>query len=366
MNKRFTFTFSLLLLVAAPAVAANLGMKQGTPDIKSAGPIAFGADGVLFIGDPLGAALFAFQTEDTDKKSAGGKYSLNGIDAKIAASLGTTADDILINDMAVNPASGTVYMSISRGRGPDAVPVIIQVTSDGEIKDFPLKDVAFAKTELNNPPENRITGEGRRRGNQRLESITDVMFEDGRVYVAGLSNEEFASKLRSIAFPFPAAMDDTSIEIYHGSHGAYETRSPVRTFALYDIDGTPHLLAAYTCTPLVKIPIDKLVPGKKVMGDTVAELGNRNRPLDMVVYEKDGEDHVLMANNARGLMKISLKDIAQADPITEPVNDKAGLEYETIESEAGVVQLDRLNDNSAVILVQTEKDGQNLATMDLP
>ena len=90
---------------------------------------------------------------------------------------------------------------------------------------------------------------------------------------------------------------DTSIEIYHGSHGAYETRSPVRTFAFYEIDGAPHLLAAYTCTPLVKIPVDKLEPGEKVMGETVAELGNRNRPLDMVVYQKDGQDHVLMANN---------------------------------------------------------------------
>jgi hypothetical protein len=366
MNKRIGFTFSLLLLAAAPAIAANLGMKQGTPDIKSVGPIAFGPDGILFIGDPLGAALFAIQTEDTGKKSADAKYSLEGIDAKIADSLGTTADDILINDMAVNPASRTVYMSVSRGRGPDAIPVIVQVSADGDIKDFPLKDVAFAKAELNNPPEDRITGEGRRRGNQRLESITDVMFDDGRVYVAGLSNEEFASKLRSIAFPFPAAMDDTSIEIYHGSHGQYETRSPVRTFALYDIDGAPHLLAAYTCTPLVKIPIDKLVPGKKVMGDTVAELGNRNRPLDMVVYEKDGKDHVLMANNARGLMKISLKDVADTKPITEPVEDKAGLEYETIKDMSGVTQLDRLNDDSAVVIVQTENAGQNLRTMPLP
>ena len=33
------------------------------------------------------------------------------------------------------------------------------------------------------------------------------MFDDGRVYVAGLSNEEFASKLRSIAFPFQADID---------------------------------------------------------------------------------------------------------------------------------------------------------------
>lgn len=365
MNKRFWLTLTLLLLVAIPAAAANLGMNKGTPDLKSAGPIAFGPDGILFIGDPLGAAIFAIDTEDTAKKSTDAKYSLQGIDKTIADSLGTTAEDILINDMAVNPASGTVYLSISRGRGPDANPVIIQVGSDGEIDQFSLTDVAFAKAELANAPENRVTGEGRRRGNQRLESITDVMFDDGRVYVAGLSNEEFASKLRSIAFPFAAASDDTSIEIYHGSHGQYETRSPVRTFAFYDIEGAPHLLAAYTCTPLVKIPVSKLEPGKKVMGDTVAELGNRNRPLDMVVYEKDGQDHVLMANNARGLMKISLTRIANTEPITERVSDKAGLEYETIGEMAGIVQLDRLNADNAVVVIQTDS-GQNLSTMALP
>jgi hypothetical protein len=341
-------------------------MKVGTPDLKSAGPLAFGPDGILFVGDALGAAVFAIDTKDTAKIGGDASVSLDGIDKKIADMLGTTAEDILINDMAVNPASGTVYLSVSRGRGPDAIPVIVQVDGQGKLKHFELKKVPFARAELTNAPEDRITGEGRRRGNQRLESITDIMFQNGRVFIAGLSNEEFASKLRSIEFPFQSEIADTSIEIYHGSHGQYETRSPVRTFALYEIDNVPHLLAAYTCTPLVKIPLEKLQPGKKVMGDTVAELGNRNRPLDMVIYEKDGEEHVLMANNARGLMKISLKDVANTDSITEPVDDKAGLEYETIDGKSGVVQLDRLNENSAVILVQTEKDGQNLDTMDLP
>jgi hypothetical protein len=365
MTRQISLACTLLVLFANPLAAANLGMKEGKPDLKSAGPLTFGPNGILFVGDPLGAAIFAIATDDTDKKASDAKYALDGIDKKIAESLGTTADDILINDMAVNPASENVYFSVSRGRGPDATPVIVRFTSDGNITHFALDNVAFAKASLVNVPENRVTGEGRRRGNQRLESITDIMFEDGRVYIAGLSNEEFASKLRSIAFPFAAAIEDTSIEIFHGSHGKYETRSPVRTFALYDIDGAPHLLAAYTCTPLVKIPIKKLVPGKKVMGDTVAELGNRNRPLDMVVYEKDGEDHVLMANNARGLMKISLKEITETEPITEPVPDKAGLEYKTIDDMAGVVQLDRLNEDKAVVIVQTN-GGQNLSTIALP
>ncbi len=43
--------------------------------------------------------------------------------------------------------------------------------------------------------------------------------------VAGLSNEEFASTLRSLPFPFKEGESETSVEIYHGAHGKFETRS---------------------------------------------------------------------------------------------------------------------------------------------
>ena len=72
----------------------------------------------------------------------------------------------------------------------------------------------------------------------------------------------------------------------------------MRAFVPFVIDGEPHLLAGFQCTPLVKFPLNALNPGKKVTGTTVAELGNRNRPYDMIVYEKDGKDYLLMANTA--------------------------------------------------------------------
>lgn len=366
MSRYFWSAIGLMLFAAAPLTAADSGVSTGTPDIKSAGPLAFGPDGILFIGDAKSAAIFAIDTKDTAAGAKGGDLALEGIDSQVAGLLGTTADDILINDLAVNPASGAVYLSVARGRGPDAAPVLVRVDESGALKVVPLENVAFSKTELANAPEDRESGEGRRRGNQRLESITDLMFLDGRLYVAGLSNEEFASKLRSIAFPFQDTSADTSIEIFHGSHGQYETRSPVRTFAVYNIDDKPNLLAAYTCTPLVKIPLESLVPGEKVMGQTVAELGNRNRPLDMVVYQKDGQDYLLMANNARGLMKISLDNVSDVKPIDKRVSDKAGLEYETIASAPGVVQLDRLNEGNVVVLVQADGEAQNLRTLALP
>ena len=58
-----------------------------------------------------------------------------------------------------------------------------------------------------------------------------------------------------------------------------------------------------------------LKPGKKVMGKTVAELGNQNNPLDMIVYQKKGEDFLLIANSSRGVMKVSTKNLQQARAI---------------------------------------------------
>ncbi len=353
------------MLAALLATSAAAEMHQGKPDLKSAGSLAFSPDGILFIGDAKGAAIFAIDTKETSGDPSSVEINVEGIDAKVAAALGTTADDIRINDVAVNPASGVAYLSVARGRGPDAAPVILKVDGKGGIAELALDDVSFDKAELPNAPEDREV-EGRRGPqNNRLESITDLMFLDGKLYVAGLSNEEFASNLRSIPFPFAGANAGASIEIFHGNHGAYETRSPVRTFTVVDIDSAPHLLAAYTCTPLVKIPVGMLNAGEKVRGTTVAELGNHNRPLDMIVYRKDGETFVLMANDARGMMKIPMDGVEGAAAITERVGGKAGAEYETLEGVEGVVQLDRLNYDNALLLVQGDS-GLSLKTLALP
>src|SRR5579883_477957 len=127
-----------LLAGSAAAVDLTAGMTKGTPDIKMAGPLAFGPDGILFIGDPQGAAIFAVATGDT-KAGAGGTIKVEGIDAKIGAMLGTDAKGILINDLAVNPASGKAYLSVSRGKGPDAAAVLVRVEGGGKIDEFPLK-----------------------------------------------------------------------------------------------------------------------------------------------------------------------------------------------------------------------------------
>ncbi len=347
---------------ATPDPTASL--KVGKAALASAGPLAFGPGGVLFVGDALGATIWALDTGDRTPGS--GKINVSGLHEKVAAMLGTAPDQVAINDMIVNPISHKAYLSVSRGRGPDAVPVILRLDAAGKIEELSLDNRKHAQVSLQNAPARDAKDS---RGNSlRMEAITDLHYVDGKVFIAGLSNEEFASNLRSVPFPFAAADGGTSVEIYHGNHGKWETRSPVRTFVPYEIKSEAHLLAAYTCTPLVKFPVKDLKPGSKLVGTTIAELGNRNRPLDMIVYKKDGAEFILMSNSSRGVMKMATKGIEGYEPIKEPVPDAGikGLPYDTLAEWKGVEQLDKLDEGHALVLSRAEGGALALQTIALP
>lgn len=344
------------------------GMEKGSPGLKSVGALAFGPEGILFVADPKGAAVIALATGDTGSDAAAGKLDVESIDAKIAGLLGTTADDILIHDLAVNPLSGKAYLSVSRGQGPEASPTLVRVSGGGVLEMVALDEVLHSRLAISDAPEDKVTGEGRRARNQRLESVTDLAFLEGRLAIAGLSNEEFSSTLRVAAFPFDGAVGATGVEIFHGAHGRLETNSPIRTFTPMEVDGEPTIVASYTCTPLVTIPLSKLRPEAKVKGVTVAELGNRNRPLDMITFAEGDETFILMANSARGVMKVSTDGIESVQPIEEGVPDGGtrGLPYETIESWSGITQLDKLSDTAVVVLRQDENGAEHLEQRDMP
>jgi len=358
MHRKMNFwavALGLAVILTGQARSAELtdSLKKGTPELKSAGPLAFGPEGILFIGDPVSATIFAIGTGDITAKGKG-DVKLEKIDDQIAGMLGAMANQIAINDVKVNPASGNIYLSVARGKGPDAMPAIVKLDRAGKLSLFELKDVPFSSVKLPNANEK-----------QRTESITSIAFVKDSLLIAGLSNEEFASKLRAVSFPFKEADKGASVEIYHGAHGKIETNAPVRTFTIYDIAGKSNVLAAYTCTPLVTFPIDSLKPGEKVKGTTVAELGNGNRPLDMIVYTKDGKDYVLLANNKRGVMKVKLEGIEKVEPITKPAKPMTGLQYETIAELKEVVQIDKLDDARALILSKVGT-GYDLTSIPLP
>lgn len=364
MSLRFAALCSAALLVAPSWALTNDGLKEGAVSLQSAGPITFGPDGILFIADTKAAAIVAVDTQDTKTGSAK-DLKVEGLDQKVAALLGTSADQILITDMAVNPLSHQVYLAVSRGRGPEAKAAIVRVTTNGKLEAVSLDKLRHSRAELPDAPVDGVVGQPNRQSNPRLESITDIAFFEDRLLVAGLSNEEFASTFRAIPFPFKTVGKGTSVEIYHGSHGRFETRSPIRTFVPMKVGNEPQLLAAYTCTPLVEFPVKQITAGAKIMGKTVAELGNRNRPLDMIVYKKDGKDYLLLANSSRGIMKISTDNIENTEKIEAPVSDKKGLPYETINQWTGVEQLDRFDDDHALVLRKTSS-GLSLEELPLP
>ncbi len=351
-------------VLAAGAVAAEYSssLKAGKADLKSAGALAFGPEGILFVGDTAGAAIFALDTGDR-KAGAAGAVDIKGINEKVAALLGAAADQVMINDMVVNPISRKTYLSVSRGRGPDATPVILRVDGSGKIEEVALENVKHSRVSLPNSPD--AAAKDARGQNRRQEAITDLAFVDGRVFVAGLSNEEFASNLRSIPFPFQDADRGASIEIFHGAHGRFETNAPIRTFVPYQIKKEAHILAAYTCTPLVKLSVASLKPGSKVAGTTIAELGNRNRPLDMIVYSKGGVDYILMNNSSRGVMKLSTEKIDTYQAITSQT-EVTGVPYETIAELKDVQQLDLFDKANAMILVRSGAGSLDLKTVALP
>jgi hypothetical protein len=361
LSIRFLLGFGLVALSAATAANMTASLKAGKAELKTAGQLAFGPEGILFVADPATATVYALDPADSKTKQPAANVA--AINEKIASFLGTTPDQILINDMAIHPVSRKAYLSVSRGKGPDAAAVLLRVDAKGKIEEVSLDGIKHAKVLLPNAPA--ADAKDRRGQSLRQEAITDMAFVDGKLIVAGLSNEEFASNLRVVPFPFTNVDNGAAIEIFHGAHGRFETNSPVRTFVPYKIGNQQHVLAAYTCTPLVKFPLTDLKPGKKVMGTTIAELGNRNRPLDMIVYKKGGTDYILLNNSSRGVMKLSTEKIDSFQPITKQT-DVTGVPYETLSALKGVEHLDKIDDTQAMLLIRGESGSLDLQTLALP
>jgi hypothetical protein len=245
---------------------------------------------------------------------------------------------------------------------------VLRVGPDGALSAVNLKDIPTSHVAIANAPEDKeVEGRGGRKRNPRNESITDMTYVEGQVLVSGLRAGDGPSNVESFAFPFGKHTTATSLEIFHTAHNRVEDNAVVRVFVPFNINGEPSLLAGFTCTPLVKFPVAALDGKEKVRGTTVAELGNRNQPLDMIAYEKDGKVFLLSANTRLGLLKISTGGLDSNPGLTEAVPDgkAAGQPYETIESLKGVVQLDKLDDARAVVVQQSDA-GASLSTIDLP
>jgi hypothetical protein len=84
----------------------------------------------------------------------------------------------------------------------------------------------------------------------------------------------------------------------------------------------------------------------------------------MIVYSKDGKNHILMANSRRGVMKLTADRLETYSPITKQT-EITGVPYETIASLKGVQHLDKFDDTNALVLMG-EGASLDLRTVPLP
>jgi hypothetical protein len=348
---------SCLLLASASASAA---------DVKSISRLAAGPDNILFVADWKAARVHAITLPAAPQKPAGAVFNVLDLEERLSRQVGGAK--ITVEDMVVRPGTAEVYVAISYG--PAKMPALIVVTSDKKTRRVDLKAAASTSVALRNAPTTDYSFW--RETPERSFTVTDMKWRNGELFVAGLSNQDFASTLRRINYPFGSQQSITSVEIYHTGHNLIETRAPIRAMSFATWGGKPYLVAAYNCTPLVTIPLDDLKDGAHIRGKTVAELGYGNTPAQMISYTKTeqgkAEDFLLLVNFSRvsNVIPVSQLEAAGARPGIEknvPFGQISGLDVGQAPL-AGTLRLDNLDEKSFVFVRrQLEKDALQLVSM---
>ncbi|MEM7563810.1 MAG: hypothetical protein AAF353_12275 [Pseudomonadota bacterium] len=373
-----TYIKSGFVLISLVLTAFNSALAGGQL-LKSAGALAFDNGNTLFVGDSKAGKVHAFELNgrllvDQSSYQLGraqtfeGRTIIDGIDKEIGGLLGIPADQVQINDMVVHKKTRQIFISVHRGLGPNAEAVILQVDK-GELNLVNLRDAKHSYANVGPVPSDETLEFG-----QPLNqlAITDIDYYKGEIFVAGLSNEAFSSKLRRISFPFDGKVKTSSVEIWHAVHAQYETRAPIITQTITEFDGEPTLIAIYACTPVVRIPLAELKDGAKVRGTMIGEMGFGNTPIDIIQFTNawDKSENVLITNTNRSAAQIPLNAIASAKEMphgegVKPVFSVAGVEQYSMPM-AGTLHLDTIDETWAVTIRHSPEDVRNVQLHSLP
>lgn len=340
------------LSIIATACLLGLSANVFAANVKSISRLAAGPGNILFVADWKAAEVHAIELPPAAQQPTGSTFNVLDLEALLSRQVGGAK--VTVEDMVVRPGTAQVYIAVSYGA--QKTPALFFVTSDRKAHKVDLKAAHSTSVVLRDAP---VSNEKFwKKTPERSFTVTDMKWRDGELYVAGLSNQDFASTLRRIRYPFDAKQSITSLEIFHGGHDQFETRAPIRAMSFANLGGKPYLVAAYTCTPLVLIPLDALKDGAHVRGQTVAELGYGNTPADMVSFTRIEQgktrDFVMLVNyNRQGdVIPVSELEAARARPGIEsqvPYGQITGLDL-TEAPLAGVMRLDNLDDKSFVVV----------------
>ena len=347
-------------LIAASCVTmalATLSQAALAGSFQSVGPMAFAGPDTLVVSDWRAGELHALQLPSRPP-GASKAFNLKNISSPIARALHTQVDKLRFEDMAFRPGTQQAYIALSIERdGAKPVPALVAIDAAGKVTVIDLAKTPNRSAEIKDKPAPDKTFWGDVPA--ATYTVTDVLFDNGKLYVAGLSNESFASTLRVYDFPFTGSSTMTSVEMYHAVHNQIETRAPIRKMIIATLNGEPSLIAAYTCTPLVTIPLKDLKDGAHIVGKTVAELGWGSQPMGMIQFDAGQGPVVLLANSHKGADMMTVAAIAEASakpglsaPIKWPSEPYLGVKATPIP----IASIDRMAVQDKDFLVQMRRD----------
>ena len=132
-------------------------MTTNNNQIKSLGVLTFSDEGVLFIGDNVAGNILAIDLTTENKTADKFEINVYNIDTQVAAVLGTAQSSVQINDIAVHPKSGEIFLSVTRGHGADALPALVKVDAKGQIHNMDLAQLKITAQTLNNAVDDTET-----------------------------------------------------------------------------------------------------------------------------------------------------------------------------------------------------------------
>ena len=353
-------------LAIAVACCLSAAASVSAADIKSISRLSTGPKNVLFVADWKTARVHAIALPEAAQKPAGTTFNIFDLEALLSKQVGGAK--ITVEDMVARPGTAEVYIAISYGAAKE--PALFVVTNDHKARRVDLKAAKSTSLALRDAPTTDY--KFWRDAPERSFTVTDMKWREGELFIAGLSNQDFASTLRRVKFPFDSQQSITSVEIYHTGHNLIETRAPIRAMSFATWGGKPYLVAAYTCTPIVTIPLDELKDGAHIRGKTIAELGYGNTPAGLIAYTKTDqgktEDLLMLVNFGRGASVIPVSQVqaASARPGIEtpvPFGQIAGLDAMPAPL-VGAMRIDNLDDKSFIVVRrQLEKDALQLVSI---
>ncbi len=307
----------------------SLQSPEPLVDMKFAGALTFSDDGVLFVGDNHNGAIYAFEIPAEQQGGQTVPRSIRNVDAKISEILGVRVGALEINDLAVHPISNEIYISVTRIESFASQPAIVKISVDHDISLLDTSSLAFQKQDLTEFPDGHVTFQVRGAGGDgplqrdlakgavavRSLAIMDLEYHEGELFVAGVAYDNFQSSLRRMPYPFDGTQGVTSVEMYHITHDQYESRAPIRAMSVQEVDGRAQLVAAYTCSPLVLVPLDELTDGAKISASTIMDMGN-GQPLDMVPFQMGEQTMLFVTNNSRSPQVIPVDGLSGAKAVT--------------------------------------------------